>query len=68
MRPIDRILACSARVFGLSWPRPEAHRDRSPRSGHSFADEVDLGALECCAAEGFGADLLMQDGRDGPTS
>ena len=65
MRPIDRILACSARVFGLPWPRRGADPDSSPRAARFGADEVDLERLECCAAEGLGADRLMHDAPDG---
>ena len=63
MRPIDRILACSARVFGLSWPPAAAHADPS-RNGRIAARDADLDALDCCAVEGLGAERLIHEDCD----
>ena len=65
MRPIDRILACTARVFGLSSARPHGMPvfDRSREVG---PDGIEVGVLECCAAEGLAAERLMREAHDGP--
>ena len=66
MEPIDRILACSARVFGLSSPHPRG-ASRSERADRIGLDGIDAAALECCAAEGYAAESLMREAHDGPT-
>lgn len=62
MEPIERILACSARVFGLSPPRrrgaPLSDTDRVDPGG------ADAAALECCAAEGLAAERLIREAHD----
>ena len=59
MEAIDRILACSARVFGL--PPPHS-RSALPSRGAVRADPdgIDEGAFECCAAEGLDAGALLE--------
>ena len=65
MRPIDRILACTARVFGLSSARAHGVSvfDRIREVG---SDGIEVGVLECCAAEGLAAERLMRELDDGP--
>ncbi|MBW7923132.1 MAG: hypothetical protein H3C59_00145 [Burkholderiaceae bacterium] len=65
MRPIDRILACSARVFGLSWPPAGDDADPTRAARGAAVSEADLDALECCAVEGFAAERLMREAHDG---
>ena len=63
MEPIDRILACSARVFGLAPFRRRAVvlRESAVRSD---VDGIESDALECCAAEGLGAERLVREASD----
>lgn len=64
MEPIDRILALSARVFGLAPIRRHGVvlRESAVRSG---VDDIESDALECCAAEGLAAERLVREARDG---
>ncbi len=62
MEPIDRILACSARFFGLS---PLRRRGAPPAENAEELDALDAAMLECCAAEGLAAERLMREARDG---
>jgi len=63
MEPIDRILALSARVFGIApFPRRDVVlRESAARSG---IDDIDSDALECCAAEGLAAERLVREAHD----
>ena len=65
MRSIDRILACTARAFGIASRRSASvpHSDRVDGIG---PDEAELGMLECCAAEGLAAERLMREAHDAP--
>lgn len=61
MKPIDRILACTAWLFGLAPPRPR----REPDSDAGLdRGALEAAALECCAAEGLGAEELMREVHD----
>lgn len=64
MEPIDRILALSARVFGLA---PFHRRDAALResAARSDIDDMEADALECCAAEGLAAERLVREAHDG---
>ncbi|MDT3678136.1 MAG: hypothetical protein ROZ64_04785 [Burkholderiaceae bacterium] len=64
MEPIDRILACSARVFGLA---PFRRRGASLGEGalRPDIDGIEPDALECCAAEGLAAERLVREAHDG---
>jgi len=64
MEPIDRILACSARVFGLA---PFRRRGVVLREAPLCPDidGIESDALECCAAEGLAAERLVRDAHDG---
>ena len=65
MEPIDRILACSARVFGLAPVRRRGARRPDPDEALDL-DGFDVGALECCAAEGRDAERVMREAHDRP--
>ncbi len=64
MRPIDRILACTARVFGIASTR-SGSAPRSDRADGAGPDAGDAEMLECCAAEGLAAERLMREVREG---
>lgn len=63
MEPIDRILACTARVFGLSSTR-SGSAPRSVGADGAGADGSDAGMIECCAAEGLAAERLLREVRE----
>jgi hypothetical protein len=65
MRSIDRILACTARAFGIS-SRRSGSVPHSDRIDGARTDEADRVMLECCAAEGLAAERLMREVQDAP--
>ncbi len=60
MERIERILACSARAFGLAWPLGAQRHETTP-PGLAAAAGIDPAALECCAAEGAAPERLVRE-------